>query len=247
MISLSPCAAVSALRLFLVILLLALLGFANAFYAILGKEGSGAVDCSTVQDGDLQELCQANEPPGSFATPWRAIRTTLAYVFGDFDLAALDDGPTPVLLSLLWCALMVVLPVLLLNLIIAVLNASYVRLDGCKLAELRLQQTSIMLEMLHGRLKSVLDDHPYVHVLKPAAKPVQGGPADPANGTEAPSGSKAKVSEAQQDYIENMEGYGLLLQEMGEANASRLLQRQRRRRAMKAAQAAKRSNAAPMS
>ncbi|KAG5192505.1 hypothetical protein JKP88DRAFT_284329 [Tribonema minus] len=199
------------LRLILLILLVVLLGFANAFYVILKHPDHPPSACAAETDAALKQLCEGAEPPpGSFSTMWRSVRSVMAYVFGDFDLNELDEGPTPALLSCLWFLLMVLAPVLLLKIIITLLGASYERLSGNRVAEWRMQQASIMLERRNADIDDFLEGGAFVFTIKPVNGEQEVGP----DGQVAP-----------RPYITvsaDMEKFSMMVPHMGEARARQL-------------------------
>ncbi|KAG5189053.1 Ion transport protein-domain-containing protein, partial [Tribonema minus] len=112
------------MRTFLVILLVVVVGFANAFYAILGRALTEQ-ECDEKSTSTARASCYeklAAGPSPSFSSPWKAVRSSLSYMLGGYDLDELDAGSAPVLLSLLWLACMLLVTIILLNVLIAIIS-----------------------------------------------------------------------------------------------------------------------------
>jgi Ion transport protein len=141
------------LRTFLLILATVLCGFANAFFVILRKA-----------------------PFNSYSTPYTAIRSSFSYMLGGYDLEELDASPTPIMLSILWAAFMMIVSIVLLNVLIAIISDSYERLTALEVANFRLEKAKLTLssyKMLSKKHKKQLADYlkhrPYLAVLKATA------------------------------------------------------------------------------
>jgi transient receptor potential cation channel subfamily V member 6 len=95
------------IRAFMLVLVIVVLGFASAFYAMLSNTESNK--------------------PLSYSHPDMAVRTAFAYMLGTYELSVLDAGPSQVMLSILWVIFCVIVPILLLNLLIAVMSEQFSR------------------------------------------------------------------------------------------------------------------------
>jgi Polycystin cation channel len=135
------------------ILAIVVVGFANAFYVILSKG-----------------------PSTIYSTPYYSVRSAFAYMLGGYDLSELDDGPAPIVSSLLWVVFMIIVAVVLLNVLIAIISDSFERLVASSLVNFRLEKCKIVLSSHYnlsatGRkmLSDYLQKNPNLHVLKPSA------------------------------------------------------------------------------
>ncbi|CAM9400573.1 unnamed protein product [Chrysoparadoxa australica] len=75
------------MRFFLGLLLIVVMGFANAFYIILS--GHSSSDCSGISNANDYELCvivAEDDTPGSYSSPARSLRSAFAYMLGDFPM-----------------------------------------------------------------------------------------------------------------------------------------------------------------
>jgi hypothetical protein len=98
--------------------------YIQAFYSILGRNKE-ADKCGDLRDEAARLKCQeeaVREFTGSFSTPLRSIRSSLAYMLGDFDLDELDGSAVPWLLSMVWALCMLIVTIILLNVLIAIIS-----------------------------------------------------------------------------------------------------------------------------
>ncbi|CAM9113723.1 unnamed protein product [Chrysoparadoxa australica] len=152
---------VKDMRTFLLLLLIVLAGFANAFFLILAT-------------GNHQGAEEDPEGGGSFSTGVRSLRDAYAQMLGDFDLEEMDSGPTPVYLSLLWVTFMMVVAVILLNVLIAIISDSFDRVVEDKIPAWRHEKAKVVLSSYHqltkGRkdqLSRYVEEFPWIQVLLP--------------------------------------------------------------------------------
>jgi peptidoglycan hydrolase CwlO-like protein len=144
---------IADIRTFLLILAIVVVGFANAFYAILSKG-----------------------PTSNYSTLYLAVRTSFSCMLGGYDLEELDDSTTPVVLSIFWAVFMVIVAIVLLNVLIAIISDSYERLTALSTTNWRLEKAKIVLSchtLLSKQHKQRLDAHlkryPYLQVIKSTA------------------------------------------------------------------------------
>jgi Ion transport protein len=143
-----------SIRPFILVLAIVVLGFATAFYTILSVNGS--------------------DDPLNYSSPQTALRSSFAYMLGDYELAVLDAGSPQVILSLLWVVFSVIVSILLLNLLIAIISYNYEKLDDSSEHSYMMEKTKVVIlcnmKLSSNRkykLKKLLTDMPYIVVFKP--------------------------------------------------------------------------------
>jgi Ion transport protein len=142
------------IRAFMVVLAVVVTGFATAFYSIL-----------SVKDSD---------DPLNYSYPHMAVRTSFAYMLGNYELAVLDVGPSQVMLSILWIVFSVIVSILLLNLLIAIISYNFEKLYETSEHSFMMEKTKVVLlsniklsDRRRDDLNRLLREMPYVVVFKP--------------------------------------------------------------------------------
>jgi hypothetical protein len=171
------------IRYFLLVQLLMICGFAQAFW-ILSYEHSFI-----------------------FSTPSDSFLRTFIYMLGqgfDADLVKFEDSAVPIVNTVLFCAFLLFLYILMLNLLISLMSDSYnkVRMKG--LGTWRMEQTSIILaqafKLGEKNVYNCDNIFIYVHVLQYASDYIENDPVDIHEGITK-----------HVDFIkDNMKQYGLL-------------------------------------
>jgi Ion transport protein len=146
------------LKSFMLVLAIVVVGFATAFYTIL----------------DTDETSSSIDSALKYNTVDAALRTSFAYMLGDYELAVLDAGPSDVMLSILWVVFTVIVTILLLNILIAIISYNFEKLYETGEHSYMLERTKavalsyIKLPRKHSvQLRKYLRDKPYVVVFKP--------------------------------------------------------------------------------
>jgi Ion transport protein len=147
------------LKSFMLVLAIVVVGFATAFYSILDTDKVS----SSTDDTALK-----------YNTVGAALRTSFAYMLGDYELAVLDAGPSDVMLSILWVVFTVIVTILLLNILIAIISYKFAKLyetgeDSYMLERTKAVKLSYikLSEKRRDQLNKYLRDKPYVVVFKP--------------------------------------------------------------------------------
>jgi Ion transport protein len=151
---------VRAMRAFMLVLTIVLIGFANAFYTILRTK--------TYHDTPHEES------EGSYSTVYLSLRSVIMYVFAGYNLDELDKGPLKTQLSILLVVFVVIVSVVLLNVLIGIIVNKFERLNAEPLHHWRHEQAKIILarharlfKCQQERLEEYLNDKPYLHILRP--------------------------------------------------------------------------------
>jgi Ion transport protein len=140
-----------AIRPFMAVLTVVVLGFATAFYAVLSASDSSN--------------------PLNYSHPDTALRTSFSYMLGTYELAVLDAGPSQVMLSILWVVFSVIVSILLMNLLIAIISDNFSNLYTTVERSYRMEKCKVVI--LHNiKLsktgRTILDEFlllfPYIHV-----------------------------------------------------------------------------------
>eukprot|EP00953_Heterococcus_sp_UTEX-ZZ885_P018953 10587-Heterococcus_DN1.PRE.1 len=147
------------IRAFMLVLAVVVIGFATAFYSILDTDKTS----SNIHDTALK-----------YNTVDAALRTSFAYMLGDYELAVLDAGPSDVMLSILWVVFSVIVSILLLNLLIAIISYNFEKLYETSEHSYMMEKSKVVLlshiklsDSRKKKLTKLLIDMPYIVVFKP--------------------------------------------------------------------------------
>jgi Ion transport protein len=155
---------VRAMRAFMAVLSIVLIGFANAFYTILRTK--------TYPDSQ-----HTKDSAGSYSTVPLSLRSIIIYVFAGWNLDELDAGPLQQLLSILLVIFIVIVSVVLLNVLIAIIVNRFDKLNREPLHHWRHEQSRIILarharlsKSQQDKLEQHLKENPYLHMLRPTSR-----------------------------------------------------------------------------